>query len=72
MATWLHWTTAVFSVRSGRIVGFPGPNGAGKTIAMRAVFGLLRLDGGTVTLMGRPVTHEARRQFGYMPETRGL
>ncbi|MDE0374565.1 MAG: ATP-binding cassette domain-containing protein [bacterium] len=61
-----------FSVRPGRIVGFLGPNGAGKTSAMRAVFGLLRLDGGTVTWMGRPVTHDARRQFGYMPEMRGL
>ena len=61
-----------FSVRPGRIVGFLGPNGAGKTSAMRAIFGLLRLDGGTVTWMGRAVNHEARRRFGYMPEMRGL
>lgn len=61
-----------FSVRPGRIVGFLGPNGAGKTSAMRAIFGLLRLDGGTVTWMGRSVTHDARRRFGYMPEMRGL
>ena len=61
-----------FSVRPGRIVGFLGPNGAGKTSAMRAIFGLLRLDEGTVTWMGRPVTHDARRRFGYMPEMRGL
>ena len=61
-----------FSVRPGRIVGFLGPNGSGKTSAMRAIFGLLRLDGGTVSWMGQPVTHEARRRFGYMPEMRGL
>ena len=61
-----------FSVRPGRIVGFLGPNGAGKTSAMRAIFGLLRLDEGTVTWMGRSVTHNARRRFGYMPEMRGL
>jgi ABC-2 type transport system ATP-binding protein len=61
-----------FSVRPGRIVGFLGPNGAGKTSAMRAIFGLLRLDGGTVAWMGRSVTHDERRQFGYMPEMRGL
>ena len=61
-----------FSVKPGRLVGFLGPNGAGKTSAMRAVFGLLRLDAGTVTWMGRTVTHGARRRFGYMPEMRGL
>ena len=61
-----------FSVTPGRIVGFLGPNGAGKTSAMRAIFGLLRLDEGAVTWMGRSVTHETRRRFGYMPEMRGL
>ena len=60
------------SVRPGRMVGFLGPNGAGKTSAMRAVFGLLRLDGGTVTWQGRPVSGADRRRFGYMPEARGL
>ncbi|HET9969714.1 MAG TPA: ATP-binding cassette domain-containing protein [Streptosporangiaceae bacterium] len=37
-----------FSVRPGRLTGFLGPNGAGKTTAMRAVFGLVELDEGTV------------------------
>ena len=60
------------SVQPGRMVGFLGPNGAGKTSAMRAVFGLLRLDAGTVTWNGRPVSNEDRRRFGYMPEARGL
>ena len=60
------------SVEPGRMVGFLGPNGAGKTSAMRAVFGLLRLDAGTVIWNGRPVSDEDRRRFGYMPEARGL
>lgn len=59
-------------VRPGRMVGFLGPNGAGKTSAMRSIFGLLRLDGGTVLWNGRPVTQAERRRFGYMPEERGL
>ncbi len=59
-------------VRPGRIVGFLGPNGAGKTSAMRAVFGLLRLDGGQVLWDHVPVTREQRLRFGYMPEVRGL
>ena len=60
------------SVPPGRMMGFLGPNGAGKTSAMRAVFGLLRLDSGQVTWAGRPVSDRRRRRFGYMPEARGL
>jgi ABC-2 type transport system ATP-binding protein len=56
----------------GKIVGFLGPNGAGKTTAMRSVFGLVRLDAGTVAWRGREVDSDARLRFGYMPEQRGL
>ena len=61
-----------FTVDRGRMIGFLGPNGAGKTTAMRAIFGLVRLDAGSVTWNGRPVTDEDRMRFGYMPEARGL
>jgi ABC-2 type transport system ATP-binding protein len=60
------------TARPGRLVGFLGPNGAGKTTAMRAVFGLVRLEGGEVHWRGDPVTTETRLRFGYMPEQRGL
>lgn len=60
------------TARPGRILGFLGPNGAGKTTSMRSVFGLVELDGGSVTWQGQPVTGEARLRFGYMPEQRGL
>ena len=43
------------AARPGRLTGFLGPNGAGKTTAMRAVFGLVELDAGTVRLHGRKV-----------------
>jgi ABC-2 type transport system ATP-binding protein len=56
----------------GRVLGFLGANGSGKTTTMRAVFGLVRLDGGTVTWDGRPVGAGERVRFGYMPEERGL
>ena len=39
---------------------------------MRAVFGVVALDAGEVRWRGEPVTEQARRQFGYMPEERGL
>jgi ABC-2 type transport system ATP-binding protein len=61
-----------FSVARGRMLGFLGPNGAGKTTSMRAVFGLVALDGGEVLWDGRPVGFEERLRFGYMPEERGL
>jgi ABC-2 type transport system ATP-binding protein len=61
-----------FAVRPGRLTGFLGPNGAGKTTAMRAVFGLVELDGGLVRWQGVRVRAADRVRFGYMPEERGL
>src|SRR6516162_2366197 len=61
-----------FAARPGRLTGFLGPNGAGKTTAMRAVFGLVELDAGSVRWQGVPVSATERARFGYMPEERGL
>jgi ABC-2 type transport system ATP-binding protein len=61
-----------FTARPGRLTGFLGPNGAGKTTAMRAVFGLVELDAGTVRWRGAPFGMVERSRFGYMPEERGL
>jgi ABC-2 type transport system ATP-binding protein len=61
-----------FVATAGRLTGFLGPNGAGKTTAMRAVFGLVELDAGTVRWRGAPIGAAERARFGYMPEERGL
>ena len=61
-----------FAARPGRLTGFLGPNGAGKTTAMRAVFGLVELDSGSVTWNGNTIIAADRQRFGYMPEERGL
>ncbi len=61
-----------FTVPPGQVFGFLGPNGAGKTTTMRAIFGLVSLDGGQVRWDGAPVSDETRHRFGYMPEERGL
>lgn len=61
-----------FEVAPGRLTGFVGGNGAGKTTTMRIVLGLLAHEAGEVTLGGRPLTAADRRDFGYMPEERGL
>jgi ABC-2 type transport system ATP-binding protein len=59
-------------VPAGELVGFVGPNGAGKTTAMRIGMGVLEPDAGEVLWQDAPVTREAQRGFGYMPEERGL
>src|SRR6478672_6933274 len=61
-----------FTVERGRMLGFLGPNGAGKTTTMRAIFGLVELDGGAVLWDGEPIGPVERLRFGYMPEERGL
>jgi ABC-2 type transport system ATP-binding protein len=60
------------SVGRGDIVGFLGPNGAGKSTTMRAIMGLIAIDGGTMTWDGAPITSSTRRRFGYMPAERGM
>jgi ABC-2 type transport system ATP-binding protein len=40
------------SVTQGEVHGLLGPNGAGKTTTLRILLGLLRRDGGKVTVMG--------------------
>jgi ABC-2 type transport system ATP-binding protein len=58
------------SVRRGEIFGVLGPNGAGKSTTIRILLGLLRSDGGSVTMLGRdPWTDatELHRQLAYVP-----
>lgn len=63
---------ASFTVRAGEMFGFVGANGAGKTSTMRIIMGVLAPDAGHVTWQGRRLNLTLRRQFGYMPEERGL
>jgi ABC-2 type transport system ATP-binding protein len=60
------------NVRPGQMHGFVGTNGAGKTTAMRIVLGVLDADAGEVRWQGQRLGPDVRREFGYMPEERGL
>src|ERR1700712_5641126 len=40
-------------VAQGEVYGILGPNGAGKTTFLRMLFGLIRPDSGTLTVLGR-------------------
>src|ERR1700737_4480243 len=62
-----------FEVRQGEVVGLLGPNGAGKTTSFNLVVGMVRPDGGNVTLDDHDLTHlpmhkRARRGIGYLPQ----
>jgi len=45
------------TVETGDIYGYLGPNGAGKTTTLRMMLGLIRRDGGRVSLFGRDPAH---------------
>lgn len=42
-------------VAQGQVHGFLGPNGSGKTTTLRALLGLIRVDGGTMRVFGEEV-----------------
>jgi len=57
-------------VRTGEVHGFLGPNGAGKTTTIRILLGLMRHDGGTVSLLGGDPWSAAtalHRRLAYVP-----
>jgi ABC-2 type transport system ATP-binding protein len=62
------------SVAPGEVVALLGPNGAGKTTLMRAITGRLRLERGTVKVLGAdPRTQrKARRHLGLVPQSIAL
>jgi ABC-2 type transport system ATP-binding protein len=59
-------------VKEGSIFGFLGANGAGKTTTMRMILDILRPDSGRITWNGTDAREVPRRNWGYLPEERGL
>ncbi|MEM1287524.1 MAG: ABC transporter ATP-binding protein [Pseudomonadota bacterium] len=61
----------------GEVAVIVGPNGAGKSTAIKAIFGMLNLRGGSVTLDGAEITKhspQARVEFGMglVPQTNNV
>ena len=62
-------------IAKGELFGFVGPNGAGKTTTMKIISGLMRADGGFVTIDGIDALHNSRKlkeKIGYMPDFFGV
>lgn len=58
-----------FEVKNGEIAVLLGPNGAGKSTTIKSIAGLLRFDG-EILIDGHPCKSvEAKKVFGYVPET---
>lgn len=61
-----------FEVESGEIAVLLGPNGAGKSTTIKSIAGLLRFDG-EILIDGLPnKTVEAKKVFGYVPESAAI
>ncbi|MPY78893.1 MAG: ATP-binding cassette domain-containing protein [Actinophytocola sp.] len=55
-----------FKIESGTVTGLLGPSGCGKTTLMRALVGVQIVEGGEITVLGKPAGHkELRSRIGY-------
>ena len=68
---------ASLHVGEAEMVGIIGPNGAGKSTLIKAVFGLVPISSGTVTLAGNEITGTAGHELvklgvGYVPQVRNV
>lgn len=64
-------------VAKGELVGIIGPNGAGKSTLLKALFGLVKIHSGTVTLDGDDITgmkanRLVERGVGFVPQNNNV
>jgi branched-chain amino acid transport system ATP-binding protein len=66
-----------FVLAEGELVGIIGPNGAGKSTLVKAMFGLVTIRSGAVTLRGEDITNLAAHALvskgvGYVPQNNNV
>ena len=62
-------------VRPGQITGLVGENGAGKSTTFKLILGLIRDDGGTIEVFGKPIqqmTHKDKENMGVVLSDSGF
>jgi ABC-type branched-subunit amino acid transport system ATPase component len=64
-------------VSDGELVGIIGPNGAGKSTLLKAMFGLVKVRTGSVTLRGIDITNRradqlVREGIGFVPQSNNV
>ena len=65
------------TVYPGELIGIIGPNGAGKSTLLKALFGLVNVRGGSVTLKGEDITGQkanklVRAGVGFVPQSNNV
>jgi ABC-type branched-subunit amino acid transport system ATPase component len=65
------------TAKDGELVGIIGPNGAGKSTLLKAMFGLVRVSSGRVTLRGRDITNLradalVKEGVGFVPQSNNV
>lgn len=65
------------TVREGELIGIIGPNGAGKSTFLKALFGLVPVRSGDVTLRGQSIANKradelVRMGIGFVPQTNNV
>jgi sodium transport system ATP-binding protein len=66
---------ASFKACDGAVTGLLGPNGAGKTTSLRMVYGLMKVDGGAISVDGYDVSanpQSVQARLGVLPDQFGL
>ncbi len=63
--------------QENELVGIIGPNGAGKSTLLKALFGLVKINSGTVTLQGDDITNQradtlVTKGIGFVPQTNNV
>src|SRR3712207_2504906 len=66
-----------FYLQEGELVGIIGPNGAGKSTLLKALFGLIPVRSGSVTLRGEDITSAPAHRLvslgvGYVPQNNNV
>lgn len=68
---------ANLEARQGELIGIIGPNGAGKSTLLKAIFGLVKVRSGSVTLNGEEITGMKANQLvnkgvGFVPQNNNV